>query len=41
MLGDRLHACDTDAQLGEARLSCNFLTRMPELGTPSSRGVGK
>jgi hypothetical protein len=36
ILGDRLHARDGDAQVVEARLACNLLNRMAELGMPAS-----
>jgi hypothetical protein len=41
MLGDRLHARHADAQVVEARLACNILNRMTELGMPASYAVGK
>ena len=40
ILGDRLHARDADAQAVEARLACNILNRMAELGMPASYAVG-
>ncbi|MGK0521648.1 MAG: hypothetical protein ACJAUC_004365, partial [Planctomycetota bacterium] len=40
ILGDRLHARDGDAQVVEARLACNILNRMTELGMPASYAVG-
>ena len=39
MLGDRLRARDADAQVVEARLACNILNRMTELGMPASCAV--
>ncbi|MFT7535153.1 MAG: hypothetical protein ACI85K_001104 [Hyphomicrobiaceae bacterium] len=39
ILGDRLHARDADGQLVEARLACNILNRMTELGMPASHAV--
>ena len=39
ILGDRLHARDADAQAVEARLACNILNRMTELGMPASYTV--
>ncbi|MGK0521219.1 MAG: hypothetical protein ACJAUC_003931 [Planctomycetota bacterium] len=39
MLGDRLHARDADGQSVEARLACNILNRMTELGMPASYAV--
>ena len=36
ILGDRLHARDADEQAVEARLACNILNRMTELGMPAS-----
>jgi hypothetical protein len=39
-LGDRLHARVGDAQVVEARLACNILNRMAELGMPVSCAVG-
>ena len=36
MLGDRLRARDAVAQSVEARLACNILNRMTELGMPAS-----
>jgi hypothetical protein len=39
MLGDHLHARDGDAQVVEARLACNILNRMTELGMPASYAV--
>jgi hypothetical protein len=39
ILGDRLHARDADAQADEARLACNILNRMTELGMPASYTV--
>jgi hypothetical protein len=36
ILGNRLHARDADAQVVEARLACNILNRMTELGMPAS-----
>jgi hypothetical protein len=39
ILGDRLHARDADAQAVEARLACNILNRMAELGMPASYAV--
>jgi hypothetical protein len=39
ILGDRLHARDADGQSVEARLACNILNRMTELGMPASYAV--
>jgi hypothetical protein len=39
ILGDRLHARDAYAQSVEARLACNILNRMVELGMPASYAV--
>jgi hypothetical protein len=39
ILGDRLHARDGDTQIVEARLACNILNRMTELGMPASYAV--
>ncbi|MGK0265360.1 MAG: hypothetical protein ACI8UD_004023, partial [Planctomycetota bacterium] len=39
MLGDRLHAREADGQSVEARLACNILNRMTELGMPASYAV--
>jgi hypothetical protein len=39
MLGDRLYARDADEQAVEARLACNILNRMTELGMPASYAV--
>ncbi|MFT6082965.1 MAG: hypothetical protein ACJAYX_003140 [Planctomycetota bacterium] len=39
ILGDRLHSRDADAQVVEARLACNILNRMVELGMPASYAV--
>jgi hypothetical protein len=39
ILGDRLHARDADGQSVEARLACNILNRMFELGMPVSYAV--
>ena len=39
ILGDRLHARDADGQSVEARLACNILNRMTELGMPESAAV--
>ena len=39
ILGDRLQARDTDGQSVEARLACNILNRMTELGMPASYAV--
>jgi hypothetical protein len=39
ILGDRLRARDADAQDVEARLACNILNRMTELGMPASYAV--
>ncbi|MFT4516398.1 MAG: hypothetical protein ACI89X_002950 [Planctomycetota bacterium] len=39
ILGDRLHGRDADAQVVEARLACNILHRMTELGMPASYAV--
>jgi hypothetical protein len=39
MLGDRLRARDAVAQSVEARLACNILNRMVELGMPASYAV--
>jgi hypothetical protein len=39
ILGDRLHARDGEAQVVEARLACNILNRMGELGMPVSYAV--
>ena len=38
-LGGRLHARDADAQLVEAWLACNIISRMAELGMPVSYAV--
>ncbi|MGK0155929.1 MAG: hypothetical protein ACI9SE_002896 [Neolewinella sp.] len=39
IFGDRLHARDADGQSVEARLACNILNRMTELGLPVSYAV--
>ena len=39
ILGDRLHARDADAQVVDARLACNILNRMAELGMPASYAI--
>ena len=39
ILGDRLHARDTDGQSVEARLACSILNRMTELGMPAAYAV--
>jgi len=39
ILGDQLHARDADGQSVEARLACNILNRMTELGMPASYAV--
>ena len=39
ILGDRLHARDADGQSVEARLACNILNRMTQLGMPVSYAV--
>jgi hypothetical protein len=39
ILGDRLHERDPDGQSVEARLACNILNRMTELGMPASYAV--
>ncbi|MFT4840531.1 MAG: hypothetical protein ACJAYX_003121 [Planctomycetota bacterium] len=39
ILGDRLHTRDGDAQVVEARIACNILNRMTELGMPASYAV--
>jgi hypothetical protein len=39
ILDDRLHARDADGQSVEARLACNILNRMTELGMPASYAV--
>ena len=39
ILGDRLRSRDPDAQTVEARLACNVLHRMTELGRPASFAV--
>ena len=39
ILSDRLHARDGDAQVVEARLACNILNRVAELGMPASYAV--
>jgi hypothetical protein len=39
ILGDRLHARDADGRSVEARLACNILNRMTELGMPASYAV--
>ena len=39
ILGDRLHARHADGQSVEARLACNILNRMTELGMPVSQAV--
>lgn len=39
MLGDRLRARDSYAQVIEARLACNIFSRMTELGMPASHAV--
>jgi hypothetical protein len=36
MIGDRLRAREADGQVVEARLACNILNRMTELGMPAS-----
>ena len=40
MLGDDLRSRGADAQVVEARLACNILNRMIELGRPRSYAVG-
>lgn len=40
ILGDRLRARDANAQAVEARLACNILNHMTELGMPLSYAVG-
>ena len=39
MRGDRRYARDADAQAVEARLACNILNRMTELGMQASHAV--
>ncbi|MHC4898441.1 MAG: IS5 family transposase [Planctomycetota bacterium] len=39
MLGDRMRARGTDAQAVEARLACNILNQMTELGRPESYAI--
>ena len=40
IIGDRLQARDQDAQFVEARLACNILNRMTDLGRPKSAAIG-
>ncbi len=39
IIGDRIRARSSDAQAVEARLACNILNRMFELGRPTSVAI--
>ncbi len=39
IIGDRMRARGADAQFVEARLACNMLNRMTELGRPESYAI--
>ncbi len=39
ILGDRMRSRGADAQAGEARIACNILNRMTELGRPESYAI--
>ena len=41
LIGGRLHACEPSAQEVEARLACNALNRMLELGAAKSVAIGR
>ena len=40
IFGDRMRSRDADAQVVEARLACNILNQMTELGRPESYAIG-
>lgn len=40
IIGSRLRARHLDAQRAEARIACNVLNRMTQLGRPASYSIG-
>jgi len=41
ILGDRMRARGSDAQSLEARIACNILNKLTELGRPESNAIGR